>query len=201
MIYKVSLRILIVGILASLLPLAASNDAFARQKNKTLAGLSLPDTQKSAAKPDEGSIAKEVRHNLLLLPWYNLFDWLEGEVQPDGTVILKGQVVRPILKSDAEGYVKDIKGVTKVENDIEVLPLSPFDDQLRIALYHAIYRADSSLFIYATRAVPPLHIVVKNGNVVLKGVVSSEMDKNLAYMAARGVPGIFDVKNELQVEK
>jgi BON domain len=88
-----------------------------------------------------------------------------------------------------------------VINSIEVLPLSPMDDQLRIALYRAIFRFDSPLFRYGTQSVPPVHIIVKNGHVTLKGVVSNQMDSQLAYMAANAVPGVFEVKNELQVEQ
>jgi hyperosmotically inducible protein len=145
-------------------------------------------------------VVKEIRHELATLPYYGVFDWLEFEVRPDNTVVLRGQVVRPTTKSDAEARVKDVEGVAKVVNEIEVLPLSPQDDRLRAALYRAIYDWDGPLFRYATQAVPPIHIIVKNGRAVLKGVVASEADKNLAYIKARGVPGLFDVKNELQVE-
>jgi hyperosmotically inducible protein len=145
-------------------------------------------------------IIKEIRHELATLPYYGVFDWLEFEVRPDNTVVLRGQVVRPTTKSDAEARVRDIEGVTKVVNEIEVLPLSPQDDRLRAALYRAIYDWDGPLFRYATQAVPPIHIIVKNGRAVLKGVVASKSDADLAYLKARGVSGLFDVKNELQVE-
>jgi hyperosmotically inducible protein len=105
------------------------------------------------------------------------------------------------LKSDAEASVRDIEGVTRVQNEIEVLPLSPNDDQLRVALYRAIYKFDSPLFRYATRAVPPIYIIVRNGRATLKGVVATRADSDLAYAAARGVPGLFDVTNELRVEQ
>ena len=149
----------------------------------------------------EAYLIKEVRHQLVMLPYYNLFDWLEGEVKPDGTVILRGQVVRPTTKSDAETSVREIEGVTKVVNEIEVLPLSPNDDRLRRALYRAIFNFNSPLFRYALQAVPPIHIIVKNGRATLKGIVASEADSQLAYTKARGVPGLFEVKNELRVEK
>jgi hyperosmotically inducible protein len=146
-------------------------------------------------------LIKEVRHELIMLPYYNLFDWLEYEVQPDDTVILRGQVVSPTLKSDAENTVKRIEGVRQVVNQIEFLPLSPDDDRIRRAVYRAIYDENSSLFRYALQAVPTIHIIVKNGNVTLKGVVDSRSDSDLANIKARGVPGAFEVKNELQVEK
>ena len=145
-------------------------------------------------------LAEEVRHRLVMLPFYDVFDWLEGGVQPDGTVVLRGQVVRPTLKPDAESAARGLPGVTRVVNEIEVLPVSVSDDRLRVALYNAIYRPDSPLFKYATRAVPPIHIVVKDGRVTLKGAVATKTDGELAYVAARGVPGIFEVTNQLIVE-
>ncbi len=149
---------------------------------------------------ERAALVREVRHELLTLPWYGVFDWLEGEVRPDRTVVLRGQVVRPTTRSDAEARVRSIKGVSRVVNEIEVLPLSPDDDRLRAALYSAIYKFDSPLFRYATRAVPPIHIIVRNGRATLKGVVASKNDSDLAYMAARAVPGLFEVTNELRVE-
>jgi hyperosmotically inducible protein len=147
------------------------------------------------------SLSKEVRHELIMLPYYNLFDWLEYEIQPGNTVILRGQVVRPLLKSDAEQAVNKIEGVTKVVNKIELLPLSPSDDHIRQAVYRALFNWNSPLFRYALQAVPSIHIVVRNGNVTLKGVVDSTTDSDLANIKARGVPGVFEVKNELQIER
>jgi hyperosmotically inducible protein len=145
-------------------------------------------------------IINEVRHELATLPYYGVFDWLEYEVRPDNTVVLRGQVVRPTTKSEAEARVRSIEGVTKVVNEIEVLPLSPEDDRLRLALYRTLYNWDSPLFRYATQSVPPIHIIVKNGRAELKGVVASKADADLALIRAKGVPGLFDVKSELQVE-
>jgi hyperosmotically inducible protein len=149
---------------------------------------------------EQAALVREVRHELVTLPFYDVFDWLEGEVRPDGTVHLRGQVVRPTTRSDAEARVRSIKGVAGVVNEIEVLPLSPDDDRLRAALYNAIYKYDSPLFRYATRVVPPIHIIVRNGRATLKGVVANRNDSDLAYIAARGVPGLFEVTNELRVE-
>ena len=149
---------------------------------------------------ERAALVREVRHELVTLPFYDVFDWLEGEVRADRTVVLRGQVVRPTTRSDAEARVRDIKGVARIVNEIEVLPVSPQDDRLRVALYRAIYDFDSPLFRYATRAVPPIHIIVKNGRAVLKGVVATKQERNLAYMAARGVPGLFEVTNELRAE-
>ena len=151
-------------------------------------------------KPQDGNILREVRHELRMLPYYGVFDWLEFVVQPDKTVVLRGQVVRPTTKSDAEARVREINGVSKVVNEIEVLPVSPQDDRLRRALYRALYSWNSPLFRYATQSVPPIHIIVNRGRAVLKGVVANKGDAQLAYMRARSVPGLFDVKSELMVE-
>ena len=145
-------------------------------------------------------IVREVRHELVTLPYYGVFDWLEYEVQPNGTVVLKGQVVRPTTRSDAERRVKDIEGVSKVVNQIEALPLSPNDDRLRIALYRQIYGANSPLFRYAHQAVPSIHLIVNRGHATLKGVVANRNDANLANIRARSVPGLFSVKIELTIE-
>ena len=143
------------------------------------------------------NLIKEVRHQLVLLPYYSVFDNLVFKVQ-GSKVILMGQVVRPTLKSDAEAVVKNIEGVTGVENNIEVLPTSPMDDQVRRAVYRAIY-GEPALSRYAMSAVPSIHIIVKNGNVALEGVADNETDKNLAGLRANGVPNVFSVKNNLVV--
>jgi hyperosmotically inducible protein len=144
-------------------------------------------------------LAKEVRHEIVMLPYYSVYDNLMFRV--DGsTVTLMGQVSRPTLKPDVENVVKKIEGVEKVVNEIEVLPTSMNDDRIRRAVYRAIY-GNSGLSHYAIQAVPPIHIIVKNGNVTLEGVVATESDKNLANIRARGVSGAFAVTNHLQVER
>ncbi len=145
-------------------------------------------------------IVKEVRHELVMLPYYGVFDNLAYKVDPDGTVTLLGQVARPTLKSDAENAVKRIEGVEKVVNHIEVLPTSINDDQIRRATYRAIY-GNEVLSEYQLRAVPPIHIIVNNGNVTLEGVVARQMDKQIAGMQANGVHGVFSVTNNLVVEE
>jgi hyperosmotically inducible protein len=140
----------------------------------------------------------EVRHELYMLPYFGVFDHLAFTVEPGGKVTLLGQVRRPTLKSDAEGAVKDIPGVDTVVNKIEVLPVSQNDDRLRLRTYRAIYR-DTTLERYAIQAVPPIHIIVKNGHVTLEGAVGSEMDKTIANLKARGVSGVFSVTNNLRV--
>lgn len=144
-------------------------------------------------------LEREVRHELVTLPYYDVFDNFEFRV--DGSqVTLSGQVTRPTLKSGAENVVKNIEGVEKVINNIEVLPVSPNDERLRIAVYRAIY-GHTALQRYSIRSVPPIHIIVKNGNVTLEGVVASEADKNIANIQANGVSGVFSVKNNLRVEQ
>jgi hyperosmotically inducible periplasmic protein len=154
--------------------------------------------QRSEAKYRE-KLSKEVRHQLVMLPWYSVFDNLAYQVDGD-KVKLYGQVTRPTLKSDAEAAVKSIEGVAEVVNNIEVLPVSPMDDQLRRAVFRAIY-SEAGLSRYAEQAVPSIHIIVKNGNVTLEGVVDNEMDKNLANLRASQVPNAFSVKNNLVAAK
>ena len=155
------------------------------------------DRDQPSAKAQE-RITKEVRHELLMLPYCGVFDNIAFKV--DGyTVTLLGQVARPSLKSDAENVVKHIEGVEKVDNQIEVLPTSPMDDRLRRQLYRAIY-GYPALEKYALGVQKPIRIIVKNGHVALEGVVDNEGDKNFAGMRANGVPGIFSVTNNLRVE-
>jgi hyperosmotically inducible protein len=144
-------------------------------------------------------IQKEVRHELLMLPYLGVFDNLAYKV--DGyNVTLVGQVTRPTLKSDAENVVKKIEGVEKVDNQIEVLPPSPMDDQLRRRLYRAIY-GFPSLQKYSMGVQQPIRIIVKGGNVTLEGVVDNDADKNTAGIRAKSVSGVFGVTNNLQVVK
>ncbi len=140
-----------------------------------------------------------VRHELLMLPYLSVFDNLSYRVN-NGVVELFGEVVRPITKSNAENAVKRLEGAVRVENHIEVLPLSPFDDRIRLATARAIY-GSSPLFRYGQGTNPSIRIVVKNGNVTLAGVVNSDADRNLANIRANGVSGVFSVKNELEVVK
>jgi len=145
-------------------------------------------------------LVRQIRHELATLPYYGVFDWLEFEVKPDNTVVLRGYVTRPTTKSDAEARVKEVDGVANVVNEIQVLPPSPQDDRLRVALYRQLYNWDSPLFRYATQAIPSIHIIVDRGRAILKGIVSSKADAQLAYARASSVPGLFEVKNELVVE-
>jgi hyperosmotically inducible periplasmic protein len=144
-------------------------------------------------------LANQVRHKLVMLPFYSVFDNLEYQIQGN-TVTLKGQVVLPVLKGDAAAAVKHIEGVEAVNNQIEVLPTSPNDDRIRRSVFRAIYR-QPGLDMYAFRSVPTIHIIVKNGNVTLEGAVARQADKTQAGMIANTVPFVFSVTNNLQVEK
>lgn len=154
------------------------------------------DREQPSAKAQE-RITKEVRHELLMLPYFTVFDNIAYKVDGD-TVTLLGQVTRPSLKSDAENSVKHIEGVEKVDNQIEVLPPSPMDDGLRRRLYREIY-GYPALEKYALGVQKPIRIIVKSGRVTLEGVVDNDADKNLAGLRANGVPSIFSVTNNLQV--
>lgn len=144
-------------------------------------------------------IAQEVRHELLMLPFYGVFDNLEFTVSNNGEVTLFGQVTRPTLKSDAGRVIEGIEGVTSVDNRIEVLPLSGMDDRIRLAVFRAVY-GHASLNQYALRAVPTIHIIVENGHVTLEGAVARQSDKDIANIAANGVSGVFSVTNNLRVD-
>jgi hyperosmotically inducible periplasmic protein len=151
-----------------------------------------------AASSAENRLEREVRHELVTLPFYSVFDYFTFRVD-GGAVTLMGSVTQPTLKSAAENVVKGIEGVTRVVNQIEVLPLSPNDDRLRRNLYAAIY-GNSVLDTLALRAVPPIHIIVKNGHVTLEGVVANQMQKTVAATQANSVAGVFSVTNSLRVE-
>ena len=139
-----------------------------------------------------------VRHALLMLPYYGVFDNLEFKVDGD-KVELSGQVTWPVLASDAQRAVERVSGVHQVINHVEVLPLSPNDDRIRLMVYRKVY-GSSSMRLYAIQPVPPIRIIVKNGNVTLVGIVSRPMDKIIANMEANTVPGVFSVTNDLRVE-
>lgn len=158
----------------------------------------LPSLSYVNEKPADAQLAEKVRRELVTLPYYNIFDNLAFRLD-GGEVTLLGSASRPVLASDAVNVVKRLPGVTKVNNQIEVLPLSRHDDRLRIQLVRAIY-GQTALNRYALGAQPPIRIIVKNGNVTLEGVVANEMDRNIAGIQANGVSGAFSVVNNLRVE-
>jgi len=150
---------------------------------------------------DQAYLTKEIRKEIVTLPFYGVFDWFEYKIEPDGTVYLAGQVTRPTLKKDAQRRVEKVEGVDRVINQIEVLPLSPNDERLRRAVFRELFNFNSPLFRYGQQPVPSIHIIVSRGRLVLKGVVASKGDSDLANIKARGVPGLFEVRNDLKIEK
>ncbi|WP_180540994.1 BON domain-containing protein [Nevskia soli] len=166
-----------------------------------LLGTGMTRAQETARMPSgDARLIKEVRHELVTLPYYGVFDDLAYRVDGNN-VTLFGVVTRPTLKSDAENAVKRIEGVGQVVNEIKVLPPSPMDDQLRRAVFRAIYGQGQLATRYAYQAVPSIHILVDNGHVTLTGVVDNEMDKNIAGIQAKQVPNVFSVQNDLRVQK
>lgn len=160
---------------------------------------SQAQAQREASAKAEQRIQKEVRHELVMLPYLDVFDNLTYKVE-GYNVTLAGAVTHPSLKSEAENVVKRIEGVEKVDNQIEVLPPSPMDDRLRLRLYRAIY-GYAPLQKYAMPVIKPIRIIVKGGHVSLEGVVDTQGDKNIAGIRANGVSGVFSVKNNLIVAK
>ena len=170
-----------------------------QKKSKKSRLESRPRAEGEAA--DRDYLVKEIRKELVTLPFFGVFDWLEGKVEPDGTVLLAGQVTRPTLKKDAQRRVEKVEGVERVINQIEVLPLSPNDDRLRRAVFRELFNFNSPLFRYGQQPIPSIHIIVSRGRLVLKGVVANKGDSDIANIKARGVPGLFEVRNDLKIEK
>jgi len=161
--------------------------------------LTFSASGQSAGDPTTLRLQREVRHELVMLPYYSVFDDLSYRV--DGTAVtLYGDVVRPTLRSDAENVVKRIEGISQVINKINVLPLSPMDDRIRRSMLRAVYGDPAIGDRYGMQAVPSIHIIVNNGHVKLVGVVANEGDKNLIGIRANSVPGVFSVDNQLRVE-
>jgi len=157
-----------------------------------------PKSTPSRSEQYHGWLFNEVRHQLVLIPWLSLFDNLQYRVDGNN-VTLSGQVTQPIIKDEAQNAVKGIEGIGQVTNNIEVLPLSPMDDQIRRAEYRSIY-SFPSLQRYSIMALPTIHIVVKNGHVTLDGTVANQADKTAADLRAKTVPNVFSVTDNLQVE-
>jgi hyperosmotically inducible protein len=191
----VMIRILILTCAVGSNLMAVQNNANKPAQQNEKKGSKGPLYSSAIRNDSRGSFGEEVRHQLVTLPHYSVFDWLEADVTADGEVTLRGNVVRSTTKTDAEARVKELESVSRVNNRIEVLPQSPSDDQLRIALYSA------PLFRYGIAVIPSIHIIVANGHVLLKGVVAKAADSQLATTAASQIPGVFEVKNELQVEE
>ena len=169
-----------------------------------LAGPSLHAQHPPAAKPviaepktEESQLSHEIRHQLIVLPYYSVFDYITFALDGD-KVTLTGYALRPTLRTDAEAAVKSLEGVSSVKNLVEVLPKSPTDDDSRRAVYRAVFE-DSTLQRYAVSEVPVIHIILRNGEVTLEGAVATEAEKNLAFTRASGVSGISSVKNNISI--
>ena len=182
--------------------------AYAQQAPPAQPDQSVQTPQGAASQPQAASdlspeaqqkIVQEIRHQILMLPYYGVFDNLGFRLQ-GRTVILEGQVATSSLKPDTERAVKKIEGVDKVVNNIQVLPPSPMDNQVRQAVYNAIYKYPA-LFKYANLPIAPIRIIVKNARVTLYGVVDNETDKNMCTMRVNQVPSVLSVTNELRVVK
>lgn len=144
-------------------------------------------------------LAGQVRHQLVMIPYYSVFDDLNYSVDnATGVVTLSGAVTRPVVKDDAVKSVKHLPGVTQVIDNIRVLPLSSFDNRIRVAEYRSIY-GFGGLYRYGLGTQPSIHIIVDNGHVTLVGVVDNQADKDVANIRANAVPGVFSVTNNLRV--
>lgn len=163
----------------------------------TLAAAGNPPAQQKAPEETEVYLNREIRHQLIMLPYYNIFDWFTFKVS-NYDVTLDGYAIDPAIKSAAGNVVKGIEGVRKVTNNIKVLPPSTMDDHIRYAEYRAIY-GYPGFEKYAIQAIGPIHIIVDSGHVILEGVVDSEGDKNIADIHAKGVPGVFSVTDNLKI--
>ena len=208
-----SWKFLIVVIVFSTLPLVAQKKQNNSTKTPPQTTQNLNNPQATAAipvipgvkvtdqglTPAEARIQREVRHELLMIPYYSIFDDLRYRVNGYNVELL-GEVNNPVIKSEAESAVKKIEGVEQVTNHIDVLPPSPTDQRIRELAYRRIFSFDG-LSRYSWEAAPTIHIIVKNGHITLSGVVDSEADKNAAGIQANSVPGTFGVQNDLVVAK
>ncbi len=191
---KLGIRTTVISLALALgIPGAMGSIAAATPESRT------GSSQRPVPQRAEQRLQRAVRHELLMLPYYGVFDNIEYRVV-GYRVELYGQVVNPVLKSDAGRVVQRIEGVERVDNHIEVLPVSIFDDHIRRAEYRAIYR-HPVMSKYAIQPVPPIHIIVNRGNVTLVGVVDSKMDRQIAYLQANSVPNVFSVTNKLRIER
>src|SRR5438067_6124524 len=155
------------------------------------------------ANPSTGTkgmdVTQQIHREIVTLPFSGIWDWIDADLRSNGTVVLSGEVTSPVTRSEIESRLRHIESVSNVVNDIKVLPLSGFDNQIRLGVYRSLLNFNSQLSRYAMGANPSIHIIVKNGKVTLKGIVSNAMDKQLAGMAANRVFGVFSVDNELRI--
>lgn len=163
----------------------------------SMAGFGSTSAAQKDSQPGKDTLQREVLHQLRMLNYYTVFDNLEYGIQGN-RVILEGEVTNPVLKSEAVAAVKSVPGVTDVQDNIKVLPVSNDDDRIRRAAYRTIY-GDPQLTKYGFQSVQAIHIIVENGHISLEGTVDSEADKNVAGIRANSVPGAFSSKNNLIV--
>ena len=180
--------------LAAVLALGTTGLAFAGPTDQATQAVTANGNERL-----EQRLSAEVRHELVMIPQFSIFDNLAYSVN-GGTVTLVGQVRDAIVKDSAEARVKHLEGVEHVNNQIEILPASFNDDRIRRQVARAVFN-DPRLFNYAVQPVPPIHIIVKNGHVNLEGTVRTQAEKDDAFIRANGVPGVFSVQNNLQVEQ
>jgi hyperosmotically inducible protein len=152
----------------------------------------------SAEDVTPAQILNQARHDILTYPFYTIFDNIVLECQGN-TLIVSGQVTQPYKKSDIGNFLAHLKGVAQLQNNLEVLPVSTYDDQLRLAIARAIY-GDPFFINYGNQAIPPIHIIVKNGNVTLEGVVLNQMDRVKAENDARFAATFFSLTDNLRIE-
>jgi hyperosmotically inducible protein len=143
-------------------------------------------------------IGEQARKDIVTYPWFTIFDWITLDVQGE-RLIVNGQVTQPYKKQDIGNFLAHVKGVADLENNLEVLPTSEYDDSLRMAIARAIYN-DPYFIHYGNQALPPIHIVVKNGNVTLEGVVLNQLDRAKADADARLAATFFNFTDNLQIE-
>lgn len=164
-----------------------------------LAAAEAATNARLSASQDKAVLSREIHHQLQVLPFYSVFDYISFSLKGN-IVVLTGSVLRASLKTDAEQAVKSLEGVAAVQNQIQILPTSPADDELRRNIYRAIYE-HPSLEHYAIQTLPPIRIIVNNGNVTLEGAVDSQGDKNTAGAKAGNVAGLRGVSNNLVVQE
>ncbi|MEO5922870.1 MAG: BON domain-containing protein [Bryobacteraceae bacterium] len=145
------------------------------------------------------NLERDVRHAINTLAYYGVFDDLNFSIDPTGAVTLSGQVMQYSVHNNALKAVRNVSGVTQVNDQIEVLPLSPFDNNIRIRAYNAIF-GFPALSRYALNSRSPVRILVKNGNVTIAGVVNNELDRTLIYSRLQSLPQVFSVTNHLRLD-
>ena len=171
-----------------------------RKQNIVLVALAVVLTAGLTYANTNPDLGQRIHREIATIPNTSIWDWIEADVHADGSVVLRGEVTRPTIKDDAEYRLKHLEGVTNVTDDIKVLPLSSFDDRIRVAVYRSLFNRNSTLNLYAMGANPSIRIIVDNGTVTLKGIVANAMDRQIAGMAANGVFGVLKVENDLQLE-